>query len=204
MLEPFEVNPRLKDEYIDTVGHLLVEAHNRVIDRASIYDNSWSLGCTSHTWRGAFLVNASLSGDYPWLKMIDPSRNRYVFSVNGVECSMYKGNSEHPKKNILSRAVEFPELRQMGLFSYDDRMPELVWYFALETGPEGEVVNMQFVGMTPEEEVLASRVVPLDTAYNVPTLISETDFEPVELPPAKPQLPKRKDDSSEQGDGSES
>ena len=191
MLEPFEVNRKLKNEYIDAVGQLLVEAHSQVVHRAGIHDNSWSIGCSSHTWRGSFLINASLSGDYPWLKVVDPS-NRYVFSVNGVECSMYKGSSEQPKKNILSRAVEFPELRQMGLFSYDEKAPELVWCFALETGPEGEVVNMQFVGMTPDGEVLASRVVPLDTDYTVPTLISETEFEPVELSPAKPQLPKRK------------
>lgn len=202
MLEPSSVNPRLKDEYIDAVGHLLVEAHNRVIDRADVHDNSWSLGCTSHTWRGSFLINASLSGEYPWLKMIDPS-NRYVFSVNGVECSMYKGSSEQPKKNILSRATEFPELRQMGLFSESDQAPELVWYFALETGPEGEVVNMQFVGMTPNEDVLASRVVPLDTSFNLPSIISETDFEPVELPPVKPQLPTSRDDTSKRDDSSE-
>src|SRR5690606_14479227 len=86
----------------------------------------------------------------------------FVFSIGGVPVSMYRGSREHPKKNILNRAEAYPELQQLSLFLDQSQLPELVWSFALETGPGGEVIRVEFVGMTTSGETVAYHPVPLD------------------------------------------
>lgn len=184
MFEPQDIHPQLTDERIDTVGQLIMEAHEDVIERAEPYDNGWSLGCRSHTWRSSRIAEAAMADDYPWLRLVDGSL-RFVFSIEGIEVSMYRGSSESPKENILSRAVRYPELQQMTfLDEFEDDNPELVWSYAMETGPEGEVVNLQFVGTTSDGAVIAQRTVPIDTLQAPLTSLNTEDYKPVEVPPA--------------------
>lgn len=183
MLEPSAINDQFTAGRIDTVGNLLVGAHQEVIDRAEIYDNGWSLGCRSYAWRSSRIVEAVRSGEFPWLGIVDPSL-RFVFSIGGTHVNMYRGTTEKPKTNILSRATSYPELRQMGLFSDLEEAPSLVWSYAMETGPEGEVIGLQFVGLTDDGDVIARREVPIDEIQTPLSVVSSEELEPFSAPPA--------------------
>lgn len=183
MLEPFEINAQLTNDRIDAVGRLMVEAHSQVIDREEPYDTGWSIGCRSYTWRSRKIIEAAYSEGFEWLGIVDGSL-RFIFSVGGTEVNMYRGTSEKPRKNILSRAVRYPELNQYGLFTDLEDVPDLVWSFALETGPEGEVVALQFVGLTDLGEVVALREVPIDEFQAPLVSVGHEDYKPVSLPPA--------------------
>ncbi|KAA1175699.1 hypothetical protein FWJ25_00750 [Marinobacter salinexigens] len=183
MLQPFEINEKLTNERIDTVGQLLVEAHNEVIDKEETYDNGWSTGCRSYAWRSSKVSQAVDSGEFPWLSIIDGSL-RFIFSIGGTPVSMFRGNTDKPKQNILSRATSYPELRQFGLFTELEDIPNLVWSYAMETGPGGEVLSLQFVGLTDFGEVIAQRDVPVDEMLTPLSSIYDEEYKPVSLPAA--------------------
>lgn len=160
----------------------MVEAHSDVIDREEPYDTGWSIGCRSYTWRSQKIKEAAYSEGFEWLGIVDGSL-RFIFSVGNTEVNMYRGTSEKPRKNILSRAVRYPELNQYGLFTDLEDIPDLVWSFALETGPEGEVVALQFVGLTDLGEVIALREVPIDELQAPLVSVGQEEHQPVTLPP---------------------
>lgn len=114
MLEPSEINAQLTNDNIDAVGRLMVEAHSDVIDKEEHYDTGWSIGCRSYTWRSQKIIEAAYSEGFEWLGVVDGSL-RFIFSIGGTEVNMYRGTSEKPRKNILSRAIRYPELQQYRL-----------------------------------------------------------------------------------------
>ncbi|GAA5127193.1 hypothetical protein [Alloalcanivorax gelatiniphagus] len=183
MHEPSEINDQLTDDRIDAVGRLLVEAHNGVIEREEPFDNGWSIGTRSHTWRMGRIVQAVERSELPWLSLIDGSL-KFIFAIGDTPVNMFHGTTGKPKKNILSRAVSYPELQQLGLFEDLEGIPNLVWSYALETGPEGEVVSLQFVGLTDYGQVVAQREVPIDGMLAPIAGVAAEDYEPVSLPAA--------------------
>jgi len=183
MLEPYEINKQLTNERIDAVGQMLVEAHNEVIDKEETYDNGWSTGCRSYAWRSSKISRAVESGEFPWLSVVDGSL-KFIFSIGDTPVNMFRGTTDKPKQNILSRATSYPELRQFGLFTELEDIPNLVWSYAMETGPGGEVVSLQFVGLTDFGEVIAQRDVPVDGMLAPLGGISIEEYKPVSLPAA--------------------
>lgn len=183
MLDPIDINDQLTAYRIDAVGNLLVEAHREVIDKAERHDNGWSLGCRSYAWRSSRIIEAVEAREFPWLDIIDPSL-RFIFSIGGIPINMYRGTTEKPKTNILSRATSYPELRQIGLFGDLEQTPNLVWSYAMETGPEGEVLGLQFVGLTEDGEVFALREIAIDTIQTPLSAVSSEEFEPISVPSA--------------------
>jgi hypothetical protein len=198
MFEPCEINQELTESRIDSVGRLLVEAHHEVLSKEEAFDTGWSTGCRSHTWRSSKIMQTIGVEGFEWLKIIDPSL-KFIFSIGGVPVNMFKGATDKPKKNILSRANSYPELKQMGLLTDLECVPSLVWSYAMETGPAGEVVSIQFVGLTESGEVVAQRNIPIDGMQTPVTGVATEDFEPVSLPAPSLSLRKtpRQDQESE-------
>jgi hypothetical protein len=183
MLEPCEINDQLTSDRLDAVGQLLVEAHNDVIHKEEAYDNGWSTGCRSYAWRSSKITQAVEGGEFPWLSVVDGSL-RFIFSIGDTSVNMFRGTTDKPKKNILSRATSYPELRQFGLFAELEDIPNLVWSYAMETGAGGEVLSLQFVGLTDYGEVIAQRDVPIDEMLTPLSSVANEDYKPISLPAA--------------------
>ena len=93
-------------------------------------------------------------------------------------------------------------LESPALFLELGEIPELVWSFALETAPNGEVLNVEFIGITPSGETVAYRQVPLDEeapphekvqrAENRIRKLKPEQQELIDLPPANVSLIKAK------------
>lgn len=190
---PSDIHTSLTGERIDYVGQLIARVRDENLDAAESRDNGWSLGCRAHAWVCSEIMEQSK--DIPWLSVIDSSL-RFIAKIGDVEFSFYKGMADKPKKNIFSRAQAYPELRQNLLF--DLPIPEkLVWVYAIETDLEGITTSIQFYGMSESGEVIASRTVPIFDEPATLVGISNTESEPVDLPPASPSLPKvRKEKAS--------
>mgnify|MGYP003655176635 FL=1 len=154
-----------------------------MIYKEELYDNGWSTGCRSYAWRSSKVSQTVESGEFPWLSIIDGSL-RFIFSIGGTPVNMFRGSTDKPKKNILSRATSYPELRQFGLFTELEDIPNLVWSYAMETAPGGEVLSLQFVGLTDFGEVIARRNVPVDEMLTPLSSISVEEYKPVSLPAA--------------------
>lgn len=183
---PSDIHTSLTDERIDYVGRLIARVRDENLDTAESRDNGWSIGCRAHAWVCSEIIEQSK--EIPWLSVIDSSL-RFIAKIGDVEFSFYKGMADKPKKNIFSRAQAHPELRQNLLF--DIPIPEkLIWVYAIETDFEGITTSIQFYGMSEFGEVIASRAVPIFDASATLVGISNTESEPVELPPASPSLPK--------------
>ena len=201
MYEPQDIHPQLLSDRVEVAGQLILEAHREVIERAEQYDNGWSLGCRSYTWRCSRIKEAATNGEYSWLGIVDGSL-RFIFSITGIPVSMYCGNSESPRPNIISRAIHYPELRQMSLLeSTKEDDFNLVWSYAMETGIDGEVISLQFIGITSFGTVVAKQDVPIDMAQVHLVDVTGDEYEPVDLPPVSLEL-KSEEESGEDSDDS--
>ena len=58
--------------------------------------------------------------------------------------SIYKGESDRPKKNIYSRVQSFPEIKQTSLLSGQELPERLIWSYAIETDLDGITTNIDF------------------------------------------------------------
>ena len=94
MHEPSEINDQLTDDRIDAVGRLLVEAHNGVIEREEPFDNGWSIGTRSHTWRMGRIVQAVERSELPWLSLIDGSL-KFIFAIGDTPVNMFRHACEY-------------------------------------------------------------------------------------------------------------
>lgn len=187
--KPSDFHSCLTDEYIDYIGHLIARVRADNLDSVETLDNGWSIGCRAHAWICSEIQNQADSLE--WLEVVDPSLH-FIAKIGNVEFSFYKGMADKPKKNIYTRAQSHDELRQKS-FPFDLPIPEkLVWVYAVETDLEGVTTNIEFYGMSESGEVVASRTVPIFSAYTNLVSIENTESMPVELPAALASLPKMK------------
>lgn len=186
---PSEIHPSLTDERIDTIGHLIARVRMDNLDSADDRDNGWSLGCRAYAWCMNEITNLALS--QPWLKVIDPSL-KFIFAIGSIEVSFYKGDTDNPKKKIMSRAQAYPELRQMSLLQNTDIPEKLVWAYVVETDAEGLTTNIEFLGMSEAGDIIASRRIPLHNRAFKLVEIAANESKPAELNPAPVSLPKLK------------
>ena len=124
---------------------------------------------------------------------VDPTL-KFIFSIGGVNISFYKGEPGSPKKNIYRRAQAFPELRQSEIFTQDPTLSvNLIWTFAVETDFDGHTTNISFQGVTVDNVIIASHIVPIDDVVQEiipePPVFAEVEHNlPVEIEPIRPKV----------------
>ncbi len=185
---PSEIHSCLTDERIDHVGRLIARVRAENLDAIEERDNGWSIGCRAHAWICSEILAEAENLD--WLSVVDPTLH-FIARIGSVQFSFYKGLADKPKKNIFSRALSHPELRQKSFDFSDLPIPEkLVWTYAVETDFEGITTSIEFLGMSESGEIVASRTVPIFNELPKLVPIKAGESPPVDLPPASPSLPK--------------
>lgn len=185
---PWEVDPRLDQQALSTVGLLLLSLRRDVRARQQPErgDGRWGLGVCTHERFRYELVRLEEQGDYPWLSVVW-SGQEFAFAINGCPIRKYKGDSEEPPTRQVERAQE--QLELWPLLAATD--PTWVWMLAVETDANGlgtqAVVLQANAASETRYRWVAARASDLDGGSSVPIPtgpIGPTPITPITNAPA--------------------
>ncbi len=162
---PWDYHSDLSKERLIYLGALFVQVRSETmtLHDAKGGDTPWSLGCRAYARTCTALARASQEID--WLAMLDTSL-RCVFKVGSVPVRFYRGDPEEPNKRTL--VTTFPELQQRPLVGLESSDADLLWRFALETGPSGEITNVTFIGVDEGANIGVDEGANIHCAWEVP------------------------------------
>lgn len=185
-MRPSDCHPHLTDDRLMLLADFFASTREQVMSLhdSAAGDDNWSVGCrTNARWRNG-LVKKNLSGDWPWLSIINPTK-RFVFGVGDVPVRFFRGVIDNPPLRTL--ALSAPELAQMA-FAFEDTnvYRKLHWRIAIETGLLGEPTAVLFAALARiNGQVVHSWPIPFVAGHgsdlDEPMPIDDSDL--VQLPP---------------------
>ncbi len=193
---PSSIHPDLTDERIDFVGNILARVRAQNLMSSDVRDNEWSLGCRAYAWCCSEIIELEKKGVESWLTVKEYGL-KFIFMIGKIEVSFYKGLPEKPKSNLLNRAQSYPEIQQLNLLPIDINSDRIVWSYAVETDIEGITTNIEFIGLTENGQVIASRRVPILKPMLEPISLDDTTSQTIKQNPAKVSLAGSNDDRKE-------
>ena len=106
--KPWEVDAALQEERLRLLAELLLEIRAEVAraQERDKGDGNWGLGCRAYERTAFRLAQLSSSGEYPWLRAVNPSSNRLelALSIGGCPVRYPRGDSERPASRQVVRA----------------------------------------------------------------------------------------------------
>src|SRR3954468_11697768 len=152
---PWDLHPALTEERLRICARMLANARRDALAMASyeLGDDPWSVGCRAFAFGRHRLERAASSGDYPWLAVLDDSAH-FVFVIggngNGVPVRFYRGPADEPTERTPRR--QEGEAEELPLAVGEEvAAAGLVFRFAVETGPGGQVERVVFLALRGEE-----------------------------------------------------
>lgn len=151
-IQPSDCHPDLEVERLLALAQFFASKRLEVVSLHAPHmgDDGWSLGCRSFScWRNGLIEKAN-SGEWPWFKIINPSK-KFVFGIGAVPIRFFRGLMSKPPERTLSYSA--PELRQLTLAFGDEVIfyKDLRWRFAIETDFLGEPTAVIFAGLGRED-----------------------------------------------------
>jgi hypothetical protein len=153
---PWELNPVLLQDRLETVARIAVATRNRAFaegDRAA-GDTNWGLACKAHERLMHALSEVVSQGAHPWLVLVRDGL--YLMPiVDGVPVRLYRGAADKPSSRHLD-AARFEHQRAqpaapqlafqfMGAAPADESEGPWYWMMAMETDATGQVTRVVFV-----------------------------------------------------------
>lgn len=208
-LKPWDLEPDLAPDRLQWIARQFVAVRRQAVEDFSPAkgDNRWSHGCTCYARQSAVILKAALSGDYPWLRVIDPSL-KFVFSVGAVLLRFFKGDVENPGTNLRE---SFPELRvrqrsldlgqgQLSLIPAND-VARMAWLIAVWTDDAGLATSVSIAAYSPTEELILSYEIPFDEAGALSPVSPLPPPPPVPIAPPSVSAPDEKKATSDDAEG---
>src|SRR3954466_13144495 len=161
---PWDLHPALTEERLRICARMLANARRDAIAMASheLGDDAWSVGCRAFSFGRHRLKRAAMSGEYPWLEILDETAH-FVFLIGGngqgVPVRFYRGPADEPTERTLRR--QEIEAQQLTLALGEEAAEDLVFRLAVETGDTGRVDRVVFLALRGEEQVECFWPIPL-------------------------------------------
>jgi len=143
---------------------MLANARRDAIAMASheLGDDAWSVGCRAFSFGRHRLKRAAMSGEYPWLEILDETAH-FVFLIGGnrqgVPVRFYRGPADEPTERTLRR--QEIEAQQLTLALGEEAAEGRVFRLAVETGDNGQVDRVVFLAFRGEDRVECFWPIPL-------------------------------------------
>jgi hypothetical protein len=106
--KPWEVDAALQEERLTLLAKLLLEIRAEVTraQEPDKGDGNWGLGCRAYERTAYRLIQLSTSGEFPWLRAVNPTSNRLelALSIGGCPVRYLRGDSERPASRHVARA----------------------------------------------------------------------------------------------------
>jgi hypothetical protein len=190
-LKPWDVEPELTRERLVWIARRFaaVRMKAREAHESEEGDGKWGFGCRCYERQMFAIIEASRSGDRPWLTLQNATK-KFVFRVGSIPMRFYKGRPGKLRPNLRE---SFDELRQRNLpLGMSMLLPSmgaaaLGWCIAVETDGNGLVSRVTVAAHSGEEtELVLSYEIPFDEADSGGLL---TPFPPPPPPPPAVPIP---------------
>lgn len=177
---PWDYHPDLTAERLIVIAQLIADGRQLALelfdDEAG--DNGWTLGCRAYQFARARILRAADGRSYPWLSMIDRSL-QLTFKIGEVPVRIYHGEADDPTDRTVRQSLS--ELNQLSLvFDEEASGHALAYRFAVETGVDGSVVAVKFVGLRGKAAEF-NWSVPLDLTSPTAGAVGRAATESIEL-----------------------
>lgn len=162
---PWDHHPDLSSLRLRTIATTILRTRNETmtLDGIEPENTPWGSGCLAYDrTRWAIVQQAKIE---PWLSIVDGGMG-FIFAIGRVPVRFYKGEPDEPTERTLAR--RYPELQQQSL-AFAENTDTLLWRFAVESGIDGKVVAISFVGLDLNADVVSrwdfdrSKVVPISS-----------------------------------------
>ncbi len=189
---PWDVHSGLTLDRLQTIARLLADIRERVSrhlepEEGDLHFGMWVAGTTAHARTAYQITRMVLSGDFPWLSIVD-STMQFTFAIDRVPVRVFRGEPEKPsrgaqKKSLLETMAQLTlfEMKEMGGGDLDWQ-----WRIAVEPEPTGEVFRITLVQVNVTDGVVNVRnpfVIPFRDTARALTDVASTRRDGVELPP---------------------
>lgn len=119
------------EAYLQLIASWLLEEHAATEDDLSRNsDNAYTRGSTRFGRQRQRIMNESLSGQHPWLKIVNGGQD-LVFTIHDIPCRFSNDDPDAPKK----RAVVEAHLFQMPLLAEAEPGEAARFVFVIDRGP---------------------------------------------------------------------
>lgn len=180
---PSNIHPDLTDDRLQALANFFASTRSAV---AALHDplsgdDAWALGCRGFArWRN-LLVSKFQSGEWPWFKVLDPSK-RFIFAIGNVPVRFFRGNSKRaPSRTLVQSAQELAQL-SLAFPMTEVEYRELSWRFAIETDFLGEPSKVVFAALAKEDgAVVYQWAIPFDKV-DADVKLDVYDEDMIELP----------------------
>lgn len=183
--KPWEVHPDLSEDRLKLLASITRRIRHDALEehQPERGDTNWGLGCRVHE-RTCFTIKvAAESGNYPWLKVLDPSLH-FVFQIGRVPVRFYHGDAE--RQNLRSAQRRYPELQaQQAAFDFkaDYELADWRWRIVVETHPDGTVMREVMVQLDERGNPRNPWPIPEDGTVTTLAAVIPIKKEGVDLPP---------------------
>jgi hypothetical protein len=149
---PWELNPALVQDRLETLAHVAVGTRNQAFAEAdrSAGDTNWGLACKAHERLMHALGDLVMRGHHPWLGLVRDGL--YLMPlVDGVPVRLFRGAADRPSARHLD-ALRLEHERchasapQMTFDFMAGASADGPWYWlmAMETNADGMVTRVVF------------------------------------------------------------
>jgi hypothetical protein len=192
---PVDCHPALTDERLQVLAQFIAEVVERAASSHAVSegDGNWGLGCKRFERIVNCLLREHVARRWEWFGVVNPGK-RFVFSVGDVPVRFYRGKPDRAPARTL--AVHTPELRQLSLAfdGLDAAYKELLYRFAIETGPLGEPVSIIFAALAKDDgAVVFSWDIPFNSHGLEEQIPAQESPDMVEIEPAPIGIPDQAD-----------
>lgn len=191
---PVDCHPALTDERLQALAQFIADVVQRAAKSHAVSegDGSWGLGCKRFERIVNCMLRAHVMNRWEWFGVVNPGK-RFVFSVGNVPVRFYRGKPDRAPARTL--AVHTPELRQLSLAfdGLDASYKELLYRFAIETGPLGEPDSIIFAALAKDGAVVFTWDIPFTNHGLGEQIPAQDSSDMVEIEPAPIGIPDQVD-----------
>jgi hypothetical protein len=166
MQKPWELNPKLKDNYLIQIAQFIDEVRASVVEHHNeeLGDTNRVLGYRAYECCRSRIIKAAGSQEMPWLGIVNEDY-RFTFSIEGVPMRFYRGIPESPEERRLIPSIE--SRHQMSLLPVSTEIANILWFFVVETDEFKQVDKVTFTGFNLYNELVSLWEVPLNEKVKV-------------------------------------
>ncbi len=208
MAHPAEINPALTEDRLQVLTRTIVHVRADALEghEPEKGDDAWTFGCRAYRRTCFAFDRLATTNEHEWLKTHTDGL-AFTLLIGGEPIKFYRGDSANPTSRTIQGGLD-QAIRQGRLQFLDDELGAGLegwfWLLAIETHPDGTVMNVVVLQANREGETRNIYYVPLDQAVPIASNVTSTEREGVDLPP--PQVAPKIDPLRKAGgdDGSQS
>lgn len=166
MYAPWNLHPDLTEERLVAVAQLIASGRDAALE---IYDpdrgfNGWLLGCCAYQFGRHRIERAVDEAAFSWLSLARGTRH-FIFQIGSAPVRFYRDDPDDPSDKVL-RQSGF-EAQQLSLSLGDEMAEGMSFRLVVETGMDGELIRIVFLGLRSGTTILFWEV-PLQDALHAP------------------------------------